>query len=169
MNIIFKVAQMTAVFISMNGISNAAPPINEADNSSPSIQTVSCKVAPGQNVCHTFILDPSIDFPKNTGTFVFNQSSVNRKSPQKTERYAFTVITHHGDASYFHGELENKGLASARFGLSRAAHNESLQIVDSETSNEHAQVNLMIQMDSVPTIEQYVQFFSHSGYFTIAK
>ena len=169
MNLIIKVAQVTAVFISMNGICSAAPPINEADNSSPSIRTVSCKIAPGQNVCHTFMLDPSFDFPKNTGTFVFKQSSVNRKSPKKTTRYAFPVIAHHGDASYFHGELENKGLASARFGLSRAAHNESLQIVDSEASNEHAQVSLMIQMDSVSTIEKYVQFFSHSGYFTVAK
>ena len=169
MNMIIKIAQVTALFISMNGISNASPPINKTDISSPSIRTVSCKIAPEQNACHTFMLHPGIDFPKSTGTLVVNQSYVNRKFPKKNEEYAFTIIAHPGGVSNFHGELENKGLASARFGLARVTHNKSLQIVDSEASNEHAQISLMIQMDSVPTIEKYVQFFSHSGYFTIAK
>ena len=157
------------VFITMNGISSAEPPTNDTDNRTPNIDTESCKISLRQNTCHIFMLNPSIELPTNMDSSDFNQIAVNLKPPKKTERFTFTTIEHHGWVSYTHGALESNGIVSASFGLSRAAHNENLEIVDGDTSNEHARVNLIIQLEAIPAIEKYVQFFASTGYFTIAK
>ncbi|TXK95324.1 hypothetical protein BMR08_11615 [Methylococcaceae bacterium CS2] len=145
MNVIIKIVQMTVVFIAMNGTACVARPINDIDNRTPNNGTASCKIAPGQNACYKFMFDPSIELPATTDTSGFNRIAVNLKPENKPESITYTVIEHHGGAFQRHGVLQNIGVKSASVGLSRVGHNESLKIVDGETSNEHARVNLLIQ------------------------
>ncbi len=166
---IIKVAQVLAVYISLNGIASATPPINEADNSTSSISTQNSRVVPRENTYHSFMLGSNIEYLKYKDTFTLQQHPTRLTLPQKFAQYTFTVTAHPNGVSYSQAPPLNKGFASARFGFSRAAHNEGLQIVDSDTSNEHAQLNLMIQMDSILIIDKYMHLFSdsNSAYFTL--
>lgn len=169
MNKINKLAQVTVVVFAMNGAGSEELLAN--DSSSPLyIGTENCKIAPEQNACHIFLLNPGTRFPVNTAPSIYKQISGNLTAPNTPDRFTFTLTAHHGASSYTERlPLDRQGLMSARFGLSKAEHNESLKAVDGDTSNEHAQVSLTIQVDSIPTIENYVQFFTRSGYFTVAK
>ena len=163
MNVIIKIVQMTVVFITMNGTASVARPTNDIDNRTFNTGTASCKIAAGQNACYKFMFDPSIKLLTNTDTSGINQIAVNLKPENKSESITFTVIEHHGGAFQTHGTLENIGVKSASVGLSRVGHNETLKVVDGETSNEHVQANLLIQFEAMPTIEKYVHFFTSTG------
>ncbi len=159
---IIKVVQVATVYISINGIAIATPPTNEIDSSSPSISTMNCIIPPKKNTYHSFIFGSDSKFLKYKDSFRFQQYTTKPTLPKKFAKYTFTVTAHHNRISYSQDIPTNIGLASAHFGFSRAAHNKGLQIVDSDASNEHAQFNLRIQMDSILIIDKYMHLFSDS-------
>ena len=89
------------------------------------------------------------------------------KFPKKTEKYTFIITAHHASTTEAHEALDKKGFLSARFKLSRSLHNNDLEGIDSDASNEHMQANMVIQLDTVPTIEDYLHFFKHPGLLTL--
>ena len=167
MNKINKATLITAVFISLNGIGSAAP---TAKNNLPS-EPISCNIALAPNACllNVNTLNLSTKFPAYADTSAVNHIVEHRVHSPNPEKYTFTVKAHPGEGTYPNYELQKKEFAYARFGLSRATHDERLKVVDGETNNAHAQFKVMLHLDSTPTIEEYMQFFLYSGYFTVDK
>ncbi|BCG65018.1 MAG: hypothetical protein methR_P2827 [Methyloprofundus sp.] len=160
---IIKVAQVAIVYISIKGIAIATPPSNKVDSPSLNTSTMNGIMPPRKNTYHSFMLDSDSEFLKYKDSFSFQQYTTQPTLPKKFTKYTFTVTAHHNRISYSQDTPTNTGLASAYFGFSRAAHNEGLQIIDSDASNEHAQLNLRIQMDSILIIDKYMHLFPDSG------
>ena len=172
MNKINKVTLITAIFISLNGTGNAAPPKKIDAKSKLPIGSGSCSIALGSSACpiNIYALNLNTRFPEYTNTSVFNSITEHTTPTPDLKRYTFTLVAHPGGPTYSNYEsLKKKEFVSARFRLSGATHNERLEIVDSESSNAHTQFNMMLELGSQPTIEEYMQFFLDSGYFTVAK
>jgi len=171
-NKINRVTLITEIFISLNGTGTAAPPKKIDAKSNQPVSSGSCSIAPGPNACiiDIYALNLNTRFPEYTNTSVFNSIAEHTTPTPDLKRYTFTVVAHPGAAAYSNYEsLEKKEFVSARFRLTGATHNERLEIVDSESSNAHTQFNMMLKLGSQPTIEEYMQFFLDSGYFTVTK
>ena len=111
----------------------------------------------------------NVEGSTGTGTEVVNQAAKNFRLPKKNESFSFIITAHQGDVPESYRVLDKKGLVSAHFKLSRSLHNRHLKIIDSEASNEYMRASMMIPLDSVPTIENYLQFFTQTGYFSVDK
>ena len=106
---------------------------------------------------------------KKISSLIVNQRAKNLSTSNAPERLSFVVTAHQREISVSQQGLDKQGFMSARFKLSRLKHNENLESFDSDTSNEHVQASMVISLEEIPNIENYLKFFTHPGYFTIAK
>ena len=111
----------------------------------------------------------NVEGSTGTGAELVNQATKDFRLVKKNESFSFIITAHQSDVPESYRVLGKKELVSAHFKLSRSLHNEHLKSIDSETSSEYMRASMMIPLDSVPTIENYLQFFTQTGYFSVDK
>lgn len=164
MNEIIKLSLGSLLFFTLSRVGFTAPLISASNE-----DLTRCKIAPEYNACR-MLIDHSSTIPLAYSNIrTVNQSTTNFFPLYDPKKYAFKIVAHPSGDSSAYRYPQTDGVISARFGLTRVAHNKNLGISDGDTSNEHAQANVIIQLHSLPTIDNYFQFFTYPAHFTVTK